>query len=235
MQQLPSYGDQRSLAFCAFCGGETGAKDHCPSKVFLDSPYPEQLPVVPACSTCNAGFSVDEEYLACLISCVIAGSTDPNAIPREKTSRILKDKPALRAKLEQARSESDSGTTFNPEHERISAVLTKLAQGHALYELHESCARKPDEFWCVPLTFLNDIQLEDFENPESDANGSDAAWPEVGSRAMQRILIAGTDALPSGWLNVQPGRYRYHVTQGVGTEVRIVIHEYLACFASWEY
>ena len=39
MQQLPCYGDQRTLAFCAFCGGKTGTCDHCPSKVFLDEPY----------------------------------------------------------------------------------------------------------------------------------------------------------------------------------------------------
>lgn len=166
MQQLPWYGDQRTLAFCAFCGGETGTRDHCPSKVFLDEPYPENLQVVPACATCNAGFSADEEYLACLVSCVVAGSTDPVSMPRTKTSRLLKEKPALRAKIEQAKSPSVGGTTFSPEHERVSAVLTKLAQGHALYKLHESCARRPDEFNCVPLALMNDLQREGFENSE---------------------------------------------------------------------
>src|SRR3972149_4322214 len=98
MEQLTNFGDKRTLAFCAFCGGKTGTRDHCPSRVFLDEPYPENLPIVPACSSCNAGFSADEEYLACFVSCVIAGSTDPEAMAREKTKRILKEKPLLRAR-----------------------------------------------------------------------------------------------------------------------------------------
>jgi hypothetical protein len=143
MKHLPSYGDERILAACTFCGGETGTRDHCPSRVFLDEPFPENLPVVPACSTCNASFSADEEYLACLISCVIAGSTDPDKMPRTKIERILKRKLALRARIEQARSEINGTTIFNPENERVFAVITKLAQGHTLYEINESFASKP--------------------------------------------------------------------------------------------
>lgn len=229
MKQLPSYGDERTLAFCAFCGGETGTRDHCPSRVFLDEPYPENLPVVPACSACNAGFSSDEEYFACLLCCVIAESTDPEAMPREKTKRILKEKPLLRARIEQVRSVSDGTTVFNPEHERISAVVIKLAQGHALYELHESCARAPDDVKYLPLSLMSNAQREAFENPEPSG-----VWPEVGSRAMQRLIV-GTDVAPGGWLDVQPGRYRFHASQGGGVDVRIVIREYLACHVHWEY
>src|SRR5690348_7164381 len=103
MRQVPNYGDKRVLAFCTFCGGETGTRDHCPSRVLLDEPFPANLPVVPACAACNTSFSADEEYLACLISSVLAGSTDPDAAPRAKTRRLLATKPALRARIEQAR------------------------------------------------------------------------------------------------------------------------------------
>jgi hypothetical protein len=80
MLQTRTYGDERQLAFCAFCGGPTGTRDLCPSRVLLDEPYPENLPVVPACVACNTRFSPDEQYLACLVSCVVAGSTDPAKI-----------------------------------------------------------------------------------------------------------------------------------------------------------
>ena len=228
MEQIPVYGDERTLAFCAFCGGKTGTRDHCPSRVFLDEPYPQNLPVVFACLDCNAGFSEDEEYFGCLVSCVIAGTTAPDAMPREKTNRILKSKPALRARIEQSRSVIDGSTLFNPEHERVRAVLTKLAQGHALYELHESCACPPDSIVYLPLPHMSETQRYDFENPEPHG-----AWPEVGSRAMQRAII-GTDVTLGGWLDVQAGRYRYHASQGDGIDVRIVIHEYLACHVHWE-
>ncbi len=229
MQQLRSYGDDRTLYFCAFCGGETGTRDHCPSRVFLDEPYPENLPVVPACLVCNQGFSEDEEYLACLVSCVIAGSTEPSSMPREKAKRILNDKPSLRNRIEQGRTTVDGQTIFSPEHQRVSSVVTKLAQGHALYELHESCAHKPSEIWCFPRHLMTEDARESFENPEQSS-----IWPEVGSRAMQRLIIEN-DAAYNGWLNVQPGRYRFHTSQGSGVEVRIVIHEYLACYVRWEY
>lgn len=228
MKQLPSYGDVRTLAFCAFCGGATGTRDHCPSRVFLDEPFPENLPVVPACAVCNRGFSEDEEYFACLVSCVIAGSTDPAAMSREKTKRILSQKPALRARIEQSRVVSNQGIVFMPEHKRVSAVIAKLAQGHALYELHESCAEAPVEVAYLPLPLMSDAQRESFEHPEHAG-----AWPEVGSRAMQRLII-GTDVSSGGWLDVQHGRYRFHASQAGGVEVRIVIHEYLACQVRWE-
>jgi hypothetical protein len=228
MRQISNYGDKRTLAFCAFCGGETGTRDHCPSRVFLDEPYPENLSVVPACSSCNSKSSADEEYFACLISCVIAGSTDPEELPREKTKRILKAKPFLMARIEKARSALSDTNVFSPEHERVSAVVIKLAQGHALYELHESCASSPAGIEYVPLVSMSDAQREAFENPQRAE-----VWPEVGSRAMQR-LIEGTDATPSGWLNVQAERYRFNASLTNSIDVRIVIHEYLACHVYWK-
>lgn len=229
MEQIQVYGDKRTLAFCAFCGGKTETRDHCPSRVFLDEPYPQNLPVVFACLDCNSSFSEDEEYFACLVSCVIAGTTAPDAMPRGKTNRILKSKPALRARIEQSRSVIDGITHFNPEHERVRSVLTKLAQGHALYELHESCAYPPNSVVYLPLARMSEAQRHDFENPEHLG-----AWPEVGSRAMQRAII-GTDVTLGGWLDVQDGLYRYHASHGGGIDVRIVIHEYLACHVHWEH
>lgn len=80
MDHITNFGDERQTFNCAFCGGETESRDHVPSKVFLDKPYPEQLPVVPSCNDCNNGFSIDEEYLACLLESVKAGTTETNKI-----------------------------------------------------------------------------------------------------------------------------------------------------------
>lgn len=67
MEQLRSFGDTRQLSFCAYCGGSTESRDHVPSPVLLDEPYPDNLPVVGACVDCNQSFSIDEEYIACAI------------------------------------------------------------------------------------------------------------------------------------------------------------------------
>jgi len=67
MKRLPNYADQRFNGQCVYCGAYSDTKEHVPPKVFLDRPFPENLPVVESCAKCNTGFSLDEEYLACLI------------------------------------------------------------------------------------------------------------------------------------------------------------------------
>jgi hypothetical protein len=192
----------------------------------LDKPYPDDLPVVPACRECNNSFSIDEEYLACLIACVLAGTTNPENIERPSIQISLQHSAALRVRLEQARNENDGKVIYVPEIARVNNVITKLAQGHALYELHESRPTQPDAVWAVPLELLTEEQRSAFEYPDLPA-----VWPEVGSRAMQRMVIDGEPDYP--WISVQPGMYRYLASQESGTTIHIVIQEYLAGFVQW--
>jgi hypothetical protein len=67
-------------------------------------------------------------------------------------------------------------------------------------------------------------RLEEFERP----SGGLSVWPEVGSRAMQRLLAEGEE-----WVTVQAGRYRYMATADSAVRVRMVLSEYLACEVVW--
>jgi hypothetical protein len=227
MQQFPPLGDNRQLNYCAFCGGQPETRDHCPSRVLLDEPYPENLPVVPACLECNSKFSQDEEYFACLIACVKIGSTEPAKIHREKVRRILSEKPMLRTRLEKARKVSGSRIIFTPEEQRVRAVVVKLAQGHSLYELHEPCIQMPDEVDIRPFELMSASEHDDFENPDPSSG-----WPEVGSRAMQRMVIFDSQ-IETSWIEVQAGLYRFNASVENGITIRIVIDEYLACLVRW--
>jgi hypothetical protein len=229
MDQLRSFGDERVLEFCAFCGGETGTRDHCPSRVLLDEPYPEHLPVVPACSACNASFSTDEEYFACLIACAKAGTTDPERLQRSKVRRILTARPALRAKLEQARHTANDVTAFRIEQQRVENVFVKFARGHALHELHEPMLARPDAVRVKLLTTMTKSERAEFENPAPPT-----IWPEVGSRAMQRLSV-GSGAVRAPWIEVQAGRYRFHASPANGITIRMVVNEYLAGQVIWAY
>jgi len=175
----------------------------------------------------SAGFSADEEYLACLLSCVVAGSTDPSALDREKVRRILEDKPPLRARLEQARRDTPHGLEWAAEVQRAESVIRKLAQGHALHELGEPRHDAPTELVVRPLPTLSDSEREWFEVPAPAP-----VWPEVGSRAMQRMVLG--DEAAFGWIQVQDGRYRFNACISGGIEIRIVIHEYLAGYCRWD-
>jgi hypothetical protein len=230
MDQLNDYADERLLIGCIHCAGKTGTRDHMPSRVLLDEPYPENLPVVPACPECNAGFSLDEEYFACLVECARTGSAE--TVERPKVRRILDDRPALSARLKQARTVSENGEVSHSfEGERIERVVLKLARGHAAYELSEQQCGDPSHFMAVPIHTLSADTRSHFEEVPTSS-----AWPEVGTRAMQRIavLAAWNTTVDYGWIEVQPKRYRYFaVADGAQIMVRIVVGEYLACEVIW--
>ncbi|MGE0129405.1 MAG: hypothetical protein AB7U82_15110 [Blastocatellales bacterium] len=227
MDQLKNFGDQRQTAFCLNCGQGTGTRDHVPSKVFLDDPYPENLPVVGACQPCNQRFSLDEEYVACLVECARVGDVTPSSIKREKIRRILTKKPTLASKLKQARVVKDGSVSFSIDPERIQNVFLKLARGHALFEQNMPMHHEPANLSFGPLNLLTDQSRREFE---SSRQGD--IWPEVGSRAMQRLVAAGSSAL-SEWIVVQPRRYRYLTMCHDSLTVRIVLSEYIWCEAVW--
>lgn len=228
MDQLQSFADDRLLVGCIHCTGPTETRDHIPSRILLDEPYPENLPVVPACAACNNGFSLDEEYLACLVEVARAGSVE--LVARTKIRRILEASPALAARLAQARIVDGNGTvSFNTENERVKNVVLKLARGHAAYELNEQQLDDPSHLMVVPLHTLDPRAREHFENPPQPT-----AWPEVGTRAMQRMIVAGKSVYHLGWVDVQPGQYRYLAIAEGPVMVRFVLGEYLACEVIWE-
>ena len=201
-------------------------RDHVPSRAFLDRPFPPNLPVVECCHRCNNGFSLDEQYLACLLECVVCGGVEPEFFERERVARMLQDSATLRERLASARRSFDGGTAWEMESERVSHVVVKLARGHAAFE-HQRHYPAPDSISITPLVSMSEDERIQFESGGSGTR----LLPEVGSRALTRAaLSAGT----SGWEDVQPGRYRYASTiYADGFSVRLVIREYLACEAWW--
>jgi hypothetical protein len=225
MRQIRSFADRRHAERCAYCGGGgVRTRDHVPSKVLLDAPLPENLPVVPACAACNASFAADEEYVACLIECARAGSTDPDALARANIGRILSERPALRARLEKGwTTQSGRWRRLSAEEARVRKIVLKLARGHAAYELGEPQRDKPNSLNFMPIDSMTRDQRTAFETvPVS------SIWPEVGSRAMQRV--AGGEC---GWMAVQEGRYRFVAAAGGRAIVRMVLSDYLACEVIW--
>lgn len=226
MKQRINFGDKRQTAHCVYCGKGIETKEHIPPKVLLDEPYPENLPVIRACEVCNHGYSLDEEYFACLIECARLGSVDLEVIERDKIRLILSRKKALMSKLEKAVAKTPKGqTAFSIEPERFRKVLLKIAQGHALFEHNEP---KRDEnishFDFGTLELLSEESRLNFEMiPLAHLA------PEVGSRAMENILTTeGVIGVP--WVEVQENRYRYLVfSEGV----RMVFSEYIWCEILW--
>lgn len=219
--------DDRFDNLCAYCGGYGDTRDHVPSKTLLNLPMPENLPVVPACKACNLGFSLDEEYFACFIDCVLAGNTSFDSSISEKTRKSFEHNPFLQNKIEQTRIQEGEQTLWNVDHDRARSVILKLARGHAMFENGEPLTDQPASVKFMPLSLLTKDELSRFESVRKKSS----LFHEIGSRGFIREVESGDKE----WLTVQPGMYRYmafHINGGF--MVQIVIREYLACEVVWE-
>lgn len=221
IQDQQIYADERELEFfrsgcCVYCGANNAAtKDHVPAKAFLSSALPTGFPTVPACEACNNGFSDDEKYVASLIQCTLVGTTE--VLQKDKDS-------SLRARLSSAQYQDETGSGFIPEEDRVAKVVRKLALGHAFFELHHRLFDSPCSIDFRPLIRLTEAEQEAF-------NSGTTLWPEVGTRAMQRLCYEPENA---GWVEVQPGRYRYIAyVESDAVVVKMLIGGYLACEVRW--
>jgi len=159
LRQIEDFGDNRNKGWCVYCGGPDETRDHVPSRVLLDEPYPPELPVLPACAACNRAFSCDEAYLACVIECALTGSVE-SAKARRKVCDMLTRSAALATRLAAARYERDGEIGFNPEPERVRAIILKLARGHAAFENNEPRVDDPESVRFAPITAMNESERE---------------------------------------------------------------------------
>lgn len=239
MDRIEEFVDTRQKTWCIHCtrplaGTETN-EDHVPTKSLLRKPRPHHLPVVTICRECNNGFSRDEQYAVTFLSCVLAGTADPDSQPNASAARALIESPALRTRIEQSRTDfvtedGETQTVWTPELARIERVILKNARGHAYFEYGEPMLDAPAKVWTYPLQALTPAQRDEFEG--LNHAGVLAAWPEVGSRMMSRV-ITGQD-MKAAWVVVQDGVYRYAVDQQGGIRVRSVLYEYLATEVLWQ-
>ena len=222
------YMDLRHFSSCIYCGCEDDTRDHVPPKIFLDKPYPPDLPVVPACRTCNVSFSEDDLYVACLIECAKHGSSDPRDLSREKIKEAM-TKQCLVDSLARAKIKTERGVGFKFDGNIVYRVFVRLARAHALFELCEMIESEDLKVEWFFLEYLSADQRNYFETPpEVDV------FPEGGSRAMQRLLVYDNKLLFSEWVIVEQGNYRYlAMATRQGILIRIVIHELLAVECLW--
>ena len=223
--------DDRFRGVCSFCGAVPDNRDHVPSRVLLDKPYPENLPVVESCTGCNEGFSKDEEYLACFIECVKKGTTDYDETFRPKVAKTLKARPSIKSRIEQSKTENEQGElVWKPETERIKNVVLKLAQGHMAYELGLQHVEDPIVLDVVPVPYMTEEYSSQFFSPSARGN---LLYPEIGSRSF--IKLGKEKSRSYGeWNVVQSGLYEYMIGQSGGDWVKLVIGDYLACEVVWE-
>lgn len=237
LKSINDYADERHKGWCIHCGSVLVAVesnlDHIPSKTILDRPFPDNLPTIRICRSCNTSFSNDEEYFTAFLGAVLSGNADPEHQVVHRAEKSLSRNLRLQKEVEaQLRVVKDANgndqVSFVPNMKRIQNVVVKNARGHVLFEHGEPAEGEPVHVAIQPMQILPSVTREAFENIDYGP-----VWPEVGSRLMQR-LISGEDLREDGWVIVQPDVYRFAVMNNGQFVVRTVIREYLATEVIWD-
>lgn len=229
MRQINTFSDTRLDNMCSYCGDFQDTRDHVPSRILLDEPYPENLPVVPCCYKCNQGFSLDEEYFACAIECILQGTSEIEFLNRQKIKSILAKKESLRKRIENSFIIENENKYFQIDVPRFENTITKLAKGHFKFENSEPQFEDPTSIVFKSVHDMEENEVEAFFAPTVFDKAS-----EVGSRGLQNMLIGQNQDILSQWTIVQEGTYQYMVSVSFGVEiVRILIWNYLAIEVIW--
>ncbi|CUS47648.1 MAG: hypothetical protein HLUCCO02_13050 [Idiomarinaceae bacterium HL-53] len=241
MDQLRTYADNRLVQGCLYCGGLPKTREHVPSRILLSKPYPNNLPVMPACESCNSMYSLDEEYVACVLACMKAGTTKLDSLDNIKVIKALKRKPALHNMISKELAAA-GGDTFTFSTDRFINIIRKLAIGHAAFELSLVFRDEPSHLNFCLTSAMSKSEWEDYDSVSiTDQLG------EVGCRNIQRMYvievsqhspIGGDKIVPllvNDWVEVQDDVYRYHALQSrEGVQIKIVMGEYMACTVFWD-
>ncbi len=229
LRQIKTFSDIRLDGMCCYCGNYSTTRDHVPSKILLDKPYPENLPVVPCCDKCNQSFSLDEEYITCLLECILCNSTDIETLKRDKIRQILSGKKLLYQKIKNSHKEFNNPPSFFIDTTRLENFLIKLAKGHVKFENSEPVFEKPTRISFKSLSSMTQDEVDSYLTSVDFIQSF-----EVGSRAMQNFLISDSSVF-SNWIEVQPNYYSYCVTSKMGQlSVKIFIRNFFAAEIIWD-
>jgi hypothetical protein len=132
---------------CVLCNvREADSVEHVPPESFFEAPYPENLITVPACTPCNRGSHLDDDYLlAYLVSLDLAGASPTLERVRVRVTRGLRRPafPGLRMRLAKSLEwnyglEPVTGTRIaqvgiRSEPKRLAGVIRKQVRGLAYH------------------------------------------------------------------------------------------------------
>lgn len=237
MRQQTPFADLRLEEWCYSCGTplsqSTRTVEHVPARTFLDRPYPLNLATVYSCFRCNNGTSADELYVACLLDSALVGAVDPALIEREGVRRAISTNLRLAERLEVALSSIDTTWNSGSSAESLAAVITKLARGHAMYDLADPQYGAPTSVRWFRLDTAPTSDVRSFTEWDDHESGLKMLLPEVGSRALLRMFDSREEDGQETWITVQDNRYRYWCRANERTAIRLVLRGYVACEVIW--
>lgn len=241
------FGDERfkhrvihtknSYTECIYCSKKADTREHLPSKAFLRKPYPENLATLPACYKCNNSFSEDELLVSLAIQMMKKEVFKENYVFDSAFHEKFEDIRNFR-KIEKIKNAIETNDLSEID-EAFRKVLTKLARGHAVWDLtigyYEDYSNLGVEQPEVRMDyfFLDELSKEQVEEFTSNYCVTNEALPELGSRIYEsrlRVFEKDNDnpELIVLWGIIQEGEYAYNCYKSEDTiEVKIIINDFL--------
>lgn len=227
MIHIKNFADSRQTELCAFCayGKSLLTRDHTPSKILLNKPYPENLHIVYSCEECNKGFSLDEEYIAYWIEIALFKKSNIVTERYKKALRVLEKRPSLKKRILGSNLFGEN-ELLPIEEDKFKNILFKLASGHILYKQNNPQYEKPTSIKWNFLDSFKKIERSLFEEtPKMDI------FPEIGSRT---VIMMNSGEIYYTWEIVQDNIYRYLVANVDNSIiVKLVFSEFIACEITW--
>lgn len=254
MEHRAYLGDQRltphieystsKLCYCIYCGNKADSREHIPSKIFIDKPYPPNLYLVPACKACNNSFSADELYTWFVLKHLEIKFGKPKLSEYEE-QRYNKYPSICSEVTNDIHTFSEDETLcYFFRSSRIERILAKLALGHMVYELSEGYHIESEYSWHVERIvygFRPVLSQEVINDYDCAMDIKELMLPEVGSRVYDHIYpisipLSQIDndhmlvlrSLLLDWTDIQDQKYRYiALFDADSAQVNIVIDEFL--------
>jgi hypothetical protein len=224
--------NNRHPSICIYCTAEADSREHIPSRIFLDKPYPDNLAIAPACSRCNSDFSMDELYVACFLDYFFYALAGKQTNLRLKTKEAFAHDENLSNKISSCFNMQGEKLAVTYDFERIKRIVLKLSVGHVANKL-DCLVNLQDDVHHFAMRFKPDLLPEEMHLFEELPIIN--KLPEIGSDFVHHDLfiaerVDGSDVigfLP--WQIVQEGNYRFMAFHSGNdtTTVRIVIFELL--------
>lgn len=183
---MPLFGKRA----CVYCGGPADTSDHTPPRSLLPTPFPEgvQAMTLPACTSCNGGFSQDEIRTAAVVCTVSFTAGDRNAVAPGGWLHSAMERDASLREFIASRLGADG--IFRPDQAviaTVSRIMTKTTVGLLFHEFGR----------LVPMSDIYVVTIEHVRNMSPCAlaelhRRDDDLWAEVtpSGRELERQVLA---------------------------------------------
>lgn len=215
---------------CVYCPNVANSKDHAPPKTLLRRPLPSNLITLPACQSCNYGFSFDEQVVRTII---VLSSSHPDLVRARaqggEIDRALSRNQKLQAVLERSRGRDGNYVVNTEILSSFERVAFKTVRGlfYGLYrrlisnnELSLLCVGdrrlttaeqivdelRPSSFHDITDEPLSEITAHSWHSREPIIIAT--LQPVTGGAPINRAFHLIKESAPA-WTTIQHGVFRY--------------------------